>query len=257
MLIGAALVSAALGEVVDGIAILAIVVLNAVIGFFQEYRAEQAVVALARLTAPRARVVRDGHAEVIAATEVVRGDILLLDAGDLVAADARLVEASALRTNEAPLTGESQPVEKQTDVCHPETPLAERHNMVFLGTSIAGGSGRALVVATGMDTEVGHIATPKNGQERCHAVAASADQVARRLLWACLGIVVLVFALGLLQRGAFELFLSASAWRSPPSRGALAVVTIAWPSASSAWRGVMPWCGACQPSRRSDAPRSS
>src|SRR5262249_24633624 len=95
VLIGAALVSVALGEVVDGSAILAIVVLNAVLGFVQEYRAERAVAALARLTAPRARVVRDGHAAVIAATEAVRGDILLLDAGDLVAADARLVEASA------------------------------------------------------------------------------------------------------------------------------------------------------------------
>jgi Ca2+-transporting ATPase len=159
VLIGAALVSAALGEVVDGIAILTIVALNAVLGFFQEYRAERAVAALARLTAPRARVVRGGHAAVIAAAEVVRGDILLLDAGDLVAADACLVEASALCTNEAPLTGESQPAEKQTGLCAPETPLAERSNMVFLGTSITRGSGRAVVVATGMDTEVGHIAT--------------------------------------------------------------------------------------------------
>jgi Ca2+-transporting ATPase len=159
VLIAAAIISVALGEVVDGMAILTIVVLNAVIGFFQEYRAEQAVAALARLTAPRARVVRDGHAAVIAAAEIVRGDMVLLDAGDLVAADARLVEASALRTSEAPLTGESQPMEKQVGVCPSATPLAERQNMVFLGTSIAGGSGRALVIATGMDTEVGHIAT--------------------------------------------------------------------------------------------------
>ena len=113
VLIGAACVSAALGELVDGIAILTIVVLNAMIGFFQEYRAEQAVAALARLAAPRARVVRGGHAEVVAAAEIVPGDILLLEAGDLVAADARLVEASTLRTTEAPLTGESQPVEKR------------------------------------------------------------------------------------------------------------------------------------------------
>jgi Ca2+-transporting ATPase len=159
VLIGAALISVALGELADGIAILAIVILNAAIGFFQEYRAEQAVAALARLAAPRARVVRAGHAEVIAAAAIVPGDVLLLEAGDLVAADARLVEASALRTSEAPLTGESQPVEKQAEVCAPETPLAERHNMVFLGTSVAGGAGRALVVATGMGTEVGHIAT--------------------------------------------------------------------------------------------------
>ena len=175
VLIGAAVVAVALGEVVDGLAILAIVVLNAVIGFVQEYRAERAVAALARLTAPRARVVRSGRADSIAATEVVCGDLLLLDAGDLVAADARLVEASALRSTEAPLTGESQPVEKQVGVCPPETPLAERHNMVFLGTSIAGGSGRALVVATGMDTEVGHIATLlAHRQQRCHTAPASA-----------------------------------------------------------------------------------
>src|SRR5215813_13516871 len=230
VLIGAALVSAALGEVVDGIAILAIVVLNAVLGFFQEYRAERAVAALARLTAPRARVVRDGHAAVIAATEVVRGDILLLEPGDLVAADARLVEASALRTNEAPLTGESQPVEKQADLCQPDTPLAERHNMVFLGTSIAGGSGRALVVATGMDTEVGHIATLlETASSDATPLQRRLDQVARRLLWACLGIVTLVFALGLLRAMApFELFLSAvSLAVAAIPEGLPAVVTIA------------------------------
>jgi Ca2+-transporting ATPase len=230
VLIGAAVVSIALGEVVDGSAILAIVVLNAVMGFFQEYRAERAVAALARLTAPRARVVRDGHTHVISATEVVRGDLLLLDAGDLVAADARLVEASTLRTNEAPLTGESQPVEKQAGVCQPATPLAERHNMVFLGTSIVGGSGRALVVATGMDTEVGHIATLlATARSEATPLQRRLDQVARRLLWACLGIVALVFALGLLRTVApFELFLSAvSLAVAAIPEGLPAVVTIA------------------------------
>src|SRR5215813_5987085 len=230
VLIGAALVSIALGEVIDGIAILAIVVLNAVIGFLQEYRAERAVAALARLTAPRARVVRDGHAAVIAATEVVRGDILLLDAGDLVAADARLIEASALQTNEASLTGESQPVEKQTGVCPLETPLAERYNMIFLGTSVAGGTGRALVVATGMDTEVGHIATLlATAKSETTPLQRRLDQVARHLLWACLGIVVLVFALGLLRTVApFELFLSAvSLAVAAIPEGLPAVVTIA------------------------------
>ncbi len=230
VLIGAALVAAALGEVVDGIAILTIVILNAVLGFFQEYRAERAVAALARLTAPRARVVRGGHAAVIAAAEVVRGDILLLDAGDLVAADACLVDASILHTNEAPLTGESQPVEKQAGLCAPETPLAERSNMVFLGTSITRGSGRALVVATGMDTEVGHIATlletASSGET---PLQRRLDQVARRLLWACLGIVALVFVLGLLRAiPPFELFLSAvSLAVAAIPEGLPAVVTIA------------------------------
>jgi Ca2+-transporting ATPase len=230
VLIGAALVSVALGEVVDGIAILAIVVLNAVLGFVQEYRAERAVSALARLTAPRARVVRGGHADIIAAADIVRGDMVLLDAGDLVAADARLVDASALRTNEAPLTGESQPVEKQAGMCPPETPLAERQNMVFLGTSVAGGTGRALVVATGMDTEVGHIAalleTASSGET---PLQRRLDQVARRLLWACLGIVALVFVLGLLRAiPPFELFLSAvSLAVAAIPEGLAAVVTIA------------------------------
>src|SRR5499426_509618 len=230
VLIGAALVSVALGEVVDGIAILAIVVLNAVLGFFQEYRAERAVAALARLTAPRARVVRDGHTEIIAAADIVRGDIVLLDAGDLVAADARLIDASALRTNEAPLTGESQPVEKQAGVCPSETPLAERQNMVFLGTSIAGGSGRALVIATGMDTEVGHIATLLDtASSDATPLQRRLDQVGRRLLWACLGIVALVFTLGLLRAVApFELFLSAvSLAVAAIPEGLPAVVTIA------------------------------
>src|SRR5438093_2752900 len=230
VLIGAALVAAALGEVVDGIAILTIVILNAVLGFFQEYRAERAVAALARLTAPRARVVRGGHAAVIAAAEVVRGDILLLDAGDLVAADACLVDAAILHTNEAPLTGESQPVEKQAGLCAPETPLAERSNMVFLGTSITRGSGRAMVVATGMDTEVGHIATLlETASSDVTPLQRRLDQVARRLLWACLGLVALVFTLGLLRTVApFELFLSAvSLAVAAIPEGLPAVVTIA------------------------------
>ncbi len=230
VLIGAALVSAALGELIDGIAIITIVILNAIIGFFQEYRAEQAAAALARLAAPRAKVVRSGHADVIPAADIVPGDILLLEAGDLVAADARLSEASALRANEAPLTGESQPVEKQAGLCSPETSLADRKNMIFLGTSIVGGSGRALVVATGMETEVGHIAellqTATSGET---PLQKRLDQVARRLLWVCLGIVALVFALGLLRSFApFELFLgSVSLAVAAIPEGLPAVVTIA------------------------------
>jgi Ca2+-transporting ATPase len=230
VLIGAALVSAALGELADGIAILAIVVLNAVIGFLQEYRAEQAVAALARLAAPRARVVRGGHATMVAAAEIVPGDVLLLEAGDLVAADARLLEVAALRATEAPLTGESQPVEKQPGLCPPETPLAERHNLVFFGTSIARGSGRALVVTTGMQTEVGHIASLLETATRdTTPLQRRLDQVARRLLWACLGIVALVFALGLRRAmPPFELFLGAvSLAVAAIPEGLPAIVTVA------------------------------
>ena len=230
LLIAAALVSMALGEVVDGAAILAIVLLNAGLGFFQEFRAERAVAALARLSAPRARLVRGGQPVLAPAREVVRGDLLILDAGDLVAADARLLDAAELRLNEASLTGESEPVEKHPVALPVDTPLADRRNQVFLGTAVASGSGRALVVATGMHTEVGGIA-------RLLASATSGetplqrrlDRVARRLLWACLAIVLVVFALGWLRgNDAFELFLSAvSLAVAAVPEGLPAVVTVA------------------------------
>jgi Ca2+-transporting ATPase len=230
VLIGAAAVSALLGETTDGIAIIAIVILNAVIGFFQEYRAEKAAAALANLTAPHCRVVRNGHSKVITSTEVVPGDILLLEGGDLVAADARLIETSVLHVNEAPLTGESQAVGKFIDTLPPATPLADRKNMVFLGTSVTGGTGRALVVNTGMETELGHIAklleTAESGKT---PLQHRLDRVGRALLWACLGIVVLIFGLGLL-RGIepFELFLSAvSLAVAAIPEGLPAVVTVA------------------------------
>jgi Ca2+-transporting ATPase len=230
VLIGAAAVSAALGETVDGIAIITIVILNAVIGFIQEYRAEKAAAALARLTAPHCRVVRGGHSMVVSATEIVPGDIVLLEGGDLVAADARLIQTSVLRINEAPLTGESQAVGKSTDRLPPETPLAERKNMVFLGTSVTGGTGRALVVNTGMETELGHIAklleTAESGET---PLQRRLDRVARLLLWACFGIVALIFGLGLLRGIApFELFLSAvSLAVAAIPEGLPAVVTVA------------------------------
>jgi Ca2+-transporting ATPase len=230
VLIGAAIVSFALGEVAESGAILAIVLLNALIGFFQEFRAERAAAALARLTAPRARVIRDGRMVVVPAPEVVRGDLLALEAGDLVAADARLVEAAVLRANEAPLTGESLPVEKHIGECPPATALADRFNMVFLGTSIANGSGRALVVATGMSTEVGHIAALlESAGTDDTPLRHRLDFVARRLLWACLGIVLVVFALGLVRSVApFELFLGAvSLAVAAIPEGLPAVVTVA------------------------------
>jgi Ca2+-transporting ATPase len=230
VLIGAALVSLALGEIVDGSAILAIIVLNGLVGFAQEYRSEQAVAALARLSAPAARVVRDGASVLVPAREVVRGDILVLDAGDLVAADARLIEAASLRANEASLTGESEPVEKNPALLEPTTPLADRRNSVFLGTSIANGSGRAVVTATGMLTEVGGIAKLLETATRAETpLQRRLDHVARRLVWASLGIVVLVFALGLARGLApFELLMTGvSLAVAAIPEGLPAVVTLA------------------------------
>ncbi len=211
VLIVAAVVSAAVGDVIESGAILAIVVLNAILGFVQEYRAERAIAALARLTAPRARVLRGGRAAEVPAVEVVRGDLLLLEAGDLVAADARLVDATALHAAEAALTGESAPVAKAVHACAADTALADRTSMVFLGTSITRGTGRAIVAGTGMATEIGRIAAlldeaSSGGTPLQHKL----DQVARRLLVACLAIVTLVFALGVLRAiPPLEMFLAA------------------------------------------------
>jgi Ca2+-transporting ATPase len=230
VLIAAAIVSAVLGDTLDGAIILAIVILNAVIGFIQEHRAEQAVAALARMTAPRARVLRDGKPLAVAAAEVVPGDVLMLSEGDLVAADARLVEAAMLRANEAPLTGESLPVDKHVGEIPADTALADRSNMVFLGTSVLSGSGLALVVATGMATEVGRIAAllehAGSGQT---PLQRKLDAVGRRLLWVCFAIVGAVFVLGLLRGiGGFEMFLGAvSLAVAAIPEGLPAVVTVA------------------------------
>jgi Ca2+-transporting ATPase len=230
VLIGAAVVSVAVGERLDGIAIITIVVLNAIVGFVQEYRAEQAVAALAMMTAPRARVTRDGQSQIVPAAEVVRGDLLVLAEGDLVAADARLCEAAMMRVSEAPLTGESEPVEKAVGEYPAETPLADRKNMVFLGTSVVSGSGLALVVATGMVTEVGHIATlietASSGET---PLQRKLDALGLRLLWACMAIVLVVFVLGLIRKAPImELFLGAvSLAVAAIPEGLPAVVTIA------------------------------
>jgi len=145
-------------EYVDAITIGAIVALNAVVGFVQEYRSEKAIEAMKKLAAPRARVLRDGKETIIPAREVVPGDVILIEAGDRIPADARLFEVVDLKTEEAALTGESVPVDKATEVLDEKTPVSDRRNMVFMGTHATYGRGKAVVVATGMSTEFGKIA---------------------------------------------------------------------------------------------------
>lgn len=149
----------ALGEIEDGLVVLAVVVLNALIGFAQEYRAGQAIAALAELVAEPARVRRDGAWVEIPAHEVVPGDLLEVAQGDRVAADVRLLDAAALRAQEAALTGESEPVDKRVAAVHADAPLAERRSLLYAGTVVAAGSGRGLAVATGTDTEIGRISS--------------------------------------------------------------------------------------------------
>lgn len=159
ILIIAAGLALAAGEVTDGTVILFVVFLNAIIGFIQKYKAEKAIEALKKLIAPRARVIRNGKEEEIDAKEIVPGDILILDEGASVTADAILFEANELEAAEAALTGESTPVQKLThDIEETSGNAAEKENMVFMGTNITHGSGKAIVVGTGMNTQMGHIA---------------------------------------------------------------------------------------------------
>jgi Ca2+-transporting ATPase len=160
ILIAAGVISAFLGKGTETAAILAIVTLFAVLGFIQEYRAERAMAALQQIAVPAVRVRRDGALREIPARELVPGDVVLLEAGNTVPADLRLVEAAHLRIQEAALTGESEPIEKTVEAI-PEAglPLGDRRNMAYLGTAVTYGRGRAVVVATGMNTELGRIAT--------------------------------------------------------------------------------------------------
>ena len=231
ILAGAGVISGLLGEVVDCIAILAIVVLNAIIGFYQEYKAGKSIAALKKLTAPQARVRRDGQVTSIPASGIVTGDILVLEAGDLVAADARLLEAASLRCVESSLTGESNAVTKQAiTLAQGEVALGDRENMLFMGTSVAAGTGRAVVVATGMKTELGCIAglIATAGTEEKTPLQQKLDSFGRILVWATLGIVALQFGLGLLRgTDPFELFMtSVSLAVAAVPEGLPAVVTV-------------------------------
>jgi Ca2+-transporting ATPase len=153
-----AITSADTKEIVDAVTIGAIVVLNSVVGFFQEYRSEKAMEAMKKLTAPKARILRDGTEKLIPSRDVVPGDIALLEAGDRIPADARLLEVVDLKTDEAVLTGESTAVGKLDGVLDEKTPVADRKNSVFMATHITYGRGKAVITSTGMETEFGKVA---------------------------------------------------------------------------------------------------
>jgi len=231
ILIIAAVISAFLGDLHDAIAIMVIVVLNAVLGFTQEYRAEKAMAALKKLSVPTVKVRRDGLVQEISARELVPGDIVLLEAGALVPADARLLESANLRAQEAALTGESEPVEKSTPALSGENlPLGDRRNMVYMGTVVTYGRGVAVVVATGMGTELGHIAEMIQSVEREPTpLQRRLEQLGRGLAIASLAIVAIVFALGVLRGEDLRLmFLTAISMAvAAIPEGLPAVVTIA------------------------------
>ena len=201
MLIAAALISAAIGEGIDSLAIVAILLVNACIGFVQEYRAAQAMQALKRLAAARARVLRGGEPAEIDAAELVAGDLVILEAGDLIPADVRLVEAAAFTVDESVLTGESVPVEKQIEALDdPALGVADRVNLAFKGTVATRGRARALVIATGMASELGRIATLLREEEGVRTpLQQRLSVLGTRLAYVALAICALVFIFGAMR----------------------------------------------------------
>ncbi len=190
----------------EAIVILLIVVLNALLGFIQESRAERSVRALMALAAPESTIIRDGERQRIAAEQIVPGDIVMVEAGDRVPADARLVENANLHTDEAALTGESVPVAKDTQPIDGDVGIGDRRNMLFASTVATYGRGRAIVVATGMGTEVGRIAGLLEAAEKEPTpLQQELDRTGKRLSVIMLGICAVVFAAGLLTSPVFNL----------------------------------------------------
>ncbi len=172
----------------EAIAIFAVVLLNAIMGDIQQSRAEQAVAALRQISAAHANVIREGERRNIAAAEIVPGDIILIEEGDTIPADARLIQSTALQTAEAALTGESLPVSKDTAPITEEIGLGDRSNMVFSGTAATYGRGKAVVLATGMQTELGRIAGMlKEAPEETTPLQRELDHVGKML-----GIIVVI-----------------------------------------------------------------
>jgi len=212
VLLAAALISGFVGEPQDTIVILVIVLLNAVIGAVQEFRAERAVAALREMAAPEARVMRGGERVTIGAAGLVPGDVVLLEAGNAVPADLRLLESDELQADESALTGESHPVAKRPDpLDEAQPPLGDRANLAFRGSTITRGRAVGVVVATGRDTEIGHIAEMLSGEVGARTpLQVRLARFGRHLALAVLGICAIVFVAGLLQGQAVMLmFLTA------------------------------------------------
>jgi len=231
VLIIAAVIAGILGEWVDAIAILVIVILNAIIGFVQEFNAERSLAALKKLATPICKVIRDSVLQTLPAKEIVPGDLILLEAGDLIPADGRVIQSVQLSTQEASLTGESLPIHKMIGpLAKSELSIGDRKNMAFMGTVVLSGKGHMLATTTGLNTELGKIAALlSESKEEQTPLQIRLSLLGRRLVFLCLGIVAIVFILGILQGNSFLniLLIATSLAVAAVPEGLPAIVTIA------------------------------
>ena len=231
ILIAAALIAGLMGEWVDLVAILTIVLLNGILGFTQEEKASRALAALRAMSSPMSKVIRDGQLTSISATQLVPGDIIQLEPGDLVPADARLLETFTVSVQEASLTGESVPVNKDAGADLPaKTPIAERANSVFLGTTVSSGKAKAIVVATGMQTQLGQIAGMlTEAPTKQTPLQRRLEELGKVLVIVCLALVIFIFFIHFLRGDdPFEtLLVAVSLAVAAVPEGLPAVVTIA------------------------------
>ncbi|MDF2521119.1 MAG: ATPase [Clostridia bacterium] len=213
VLMGAAVITALIGEYVDALIILMVVVLNAAIGVIQEYKAEKAIEALQKMTTPKALIRRDGEVREINSEEIVPGDIIVIDAGRFIPADIRLIESANLQIEESALTGESVPSEKDAGDIHedPKTPIGDKTNMAFMSTLATYGRGEGVVVGTAMETEIGKIAKILDEDiEEMTPLQKRLEELGKTLGYLAIGICVLIFVIALFQkRDLFEMFLTA------------------------------------------------
>ncbi|MFP4547213.1 MAG: cation-translocating P-type ATPase [Fidelibacterota bacterium] len=214
LLTAAAIVAFFFGDLAEGVAILVVILINTGIGFWMEYQAQKSMEALKKMDKIKAKVVRNGETNTIDAEKLVPGDIIHLEAGMIVPADARLIETSELEADESALTGESVPVEKTTEKIAGEQSLGDRTNMLFKGTVITGGNGTAVVTATGMKTEMGNISTMVSEAEQEQIpLDKKLNKLTKNLIWLTLGLALAYFALGLLTgKEVYILFQTAVAW---------------------------------------------
>ena len=244
ILIVAAVISGVLAVVendsfADAIIIIAVVIVNAVLGVYQESKAEKAIEALQEMSAATSKVLRDGRVKIIPSEELVVGDVILLEAGDAVPADARLLESASLKAEEAALTGESVPVSKFIDMINlrdgeKDVSLGDRKNMLYMGSTVVYGRGRAVVTDTGMSTEMGKIADAlQNASDGETPLQIKLNQLSKILTWLVLGICVIVFAVQIIKAGSFSFELALNSFMIAVSlavaaipEGLAAVVTV-------------------------------